>query len=457
MKTLLLKRPSGPAPSSKHLAVSRQRPATGTEPASGAFVACPGVGGATVFGKVCGRQGDQIMVRLAVPDSAGVLMVTDCITPVAAATAKRLDGEPIHRDVIAKFGSTTAEFSTDCYKGMTIIKSDDIILDYRGIVLEGFASTFENVTPRDRDGDAISKTAFNDTIQDFMRNPVLLFDHQNSVKNLAGSFTKLSVTANGLAVQAKVSDSPDMRHIRFLIAEKHLKAFSIGGLFMFGGPDGRLIEKVILFEISLVAIPANPDALFSVRSVNAEDVATATKRFNSNSPATMGKLLGKFNPDQPRDEDGRWTDGDGETSSSGDESHPARPALLAGESSFRAMDDTNHAADLTAATISELTSAPEYRESMKALVTKSDRLKQRARTITSIPQKETRVVEHKAIAVEHAKIANNISDLRKDFLKKYPAQKGKGGDIRMDEASDAHKSASRGHTHSSERWAKVTR
>ena len=102
-----------------------------------------------------------------------------------------------------------------------------------------------------------------------MRNPVMLIDHQNSVKEIAGTYTKMYEDKNGLFVEGKISNSPDLKNVRFLVAEGHLKSMSIGGMFLYG-EDGKAIEEVNLYEISLVAIPMNPDALFSVRSVDEE-------------------------------------------------------------------------------------------------------------------------------------------------------------------------------------------
>ena len=44
------------------------------------------------------------------------------------------------------------------------------------------------------------------------------------------------------------------------------------------GADGRAIEKVELWEISLVAVPANPDALVSARAIDFDDATRAMKR-----------------------------------------------------------------------------------------------------------------------------------------------------------------------------------
>ena len=150
------------------------------------------------------------------------------------------------------------------------------IVDYKNVVFEGFASTFENVTPEDRDGDYIMEGAFNETINDFKKNPIMLTDHVNSVHSVAGSYDFIGKNAGGLAVRGRITNAPDMKSIRFKVAEGHIKALSIGGMFQWI-EDRRGIEKVDLFEISLVAVPANPDALVQVRGLDLEGCRKAYK------------------------------------------------------------------------------------------------------------------------------------------------------------------------------------
>jgi len=104
----------------------------------------------------------------------------------------------------------------------------------------------------------------------------MLADHENKVTHLIGAFTQLTQDTKGLFVQARISNSPDefTKSIRFKLAEGFLKALSIGG-FLIYSEDGRGIEKVNLYEITLTPVPMNPDALISVRSLDLKDCAKA--------------------------------------------------------------------------------------------------------------------------------------------------------------------------------------
>lgn len=147
---------------------------------------------------------------------------------------------------------------------------DGNVIDYRNVKITGYLSTFEGTTESDRQGDAVLPGAFRETIKKFMANPVLLIDHRNSVTNIAGKFTMMKEDKIGLRFEATISDAPGMADVRHKIANGMLVTTSMGGLFHYA-EGGRKIFKVDLWEGSLVAIPANPDARFSVRSLNDED------------------------------------------------------------------------------------------------------------------------------------------------------------------------------------------
>jgi len=146
------------------------------------------------------------------------------------------------------------------------IKNDDgSIADYQNVKIAGYASTNESVTIADRGGDYIRRGAFKNTISKFMENPVMLSDHANSTKQIVGKYSRVEEDEKGLYIEGEVSNSPELANLRFQIVEGNLKTMSIGGLFKYE-EDGKAISEIELLEISLVAIPMNPDARFEVRS-----------------------------------------------------------------------------------------------------------------------------------------------------------------------------------------------
>lgn len=262
-------------PRSKSLSRPPQSPPA-PEPTTEAPVYLKCVQGDDAFcGVKVGEKGGEAIVRLCIPTPDGQQLIksaTQVQIPLENTSSLEVSVPVVERGI--KGFNLVAPF-TEEVKAMKV-EDGDVIVDYRDVTVEGMASTFENVTPYDHEGDRVLAGAFDHTLARFKKNPVMLLDHIMSVPTLAGSFTRLSVIDSGLAVQGKVSNSPDMKSVRFKIVEGHLKAFSIGGFFFFQDGDYHAIEEVELFEISLVAVPMNPDALFTSRSVN---IADACKMF----------------------------------------------------------------------------------------------------------------------------------------------------------------------------------
>ena len=194
---------------------------------------------------------------------------------VAPAFANEFSGVSVKGQKLASWEEQTKLSHNS--KRSAIKDKDGVVVDYRDVTINGYLSTFENYTQRDRDGDYVRGQAFDKSINKFSNNPVMLMDHVNDIEHLAGSFTQIQKDGNGLAVVGKVSNAPELRKVRFLIAENHLKTLSMGGLFLYG-MDGKSIEEVDLWEGSLVPVPANPDARFAVRSFDAVVSAKGLKR-----------------------------------------------------------------------------------------------------------------------------------------------------------------------------------
>jgi HK97 family phage prohead protease len=233
--------------------------------------------GVKVAGVIAKLANDVASVRLAIPDENGLLLASDSTVELAADRLTPFDAPYVERKMAA--WQTNEALLQDGTKGVAVKDQSNRVVDYSDVMIAGYGSTFANVTAKDRDGDTVMPGAFTETIREFKRNPVMLTDHKNSVANIAGSYTEVMQDDIGLRVVGKVSNAPELRAIRFLIMEGHLKTLSMGGVFLYG-PDGHTIEKVYLFEISLVAIPANPDAIFQARSL---DLGSASKLFKRHS------------------------------------------------------------------------------------------------------------------------------------------------------------------------------
>ena len=197
--------------------------------------------------KIVQRKQASVIVRRAIAQTAPII--------------DRAKEPEAPRQKLLRFDHQMDIGQADAKKFDAVKDADGKVIDYQNVTIKGYLSTFGN---SDRDGETVRKGAFKDTIADFMKNPVMLMDHTNKIQMLVGSFTTMKEDSKGLYVEGQLSNSPSdfMKHVRALVAEGHLRTMSMGGLFFV---EGNEIFKVSLFEGSLVPIPANPQAIISVR------------------------------------------------------------------------------------------------------------------------------------------------------------------------------------------------
>lgn len=155
------------------------------------------------------------------------------------------------------------------------------------LYLSGYANT-KNVADRYGDVPTVykAKRDFVYDLTDFKKNPVMLIDHCNQTDHVAGSFTILEEDERGLKFEACFSDSehPIVAHARTVYAEGHAKALSIAGRFYFEddeNPKNLTLAKI--FEISLVPVPADPNALATAMEKALNMVEEKTKSADRNA------------------------------------------------------------------------------------------------------------------------------------------------------------------------------
>jgi len=133
--------------------------------------------------------------------------------------------------------------------------------DDGSVNIKGYASTNDT----DRAGDVIKKEAWEKGgLDNFGNNPIILFNHDYNKP--IGRATSLETDEKGLKITANLSKSAG--DVTNLVKEGILRAFSVGfrvkdADYMEEG-DGYLIKDAELFEVSVVSVPANQAATFSV-------------------------------------------------------------------------------------------------------------------------------------------------------------------------------------------------
>ena len=127
---------------------------------------------------------------------------------------------------------------------------------------------YANTTAKDRVGDVVTAQAWAKGVENYRRNPVLLYQHKH--ENPIGRVDKITVDKKGIFVEASVSDAAEQNHgVQTLIKDGALKSFSVGFRVKDGKynreDDSMMITDVELLEISVVSVPCNQDSLFSIR------------------------------------------------------------------------------------------------------------------------------------------------------------------------------------------------
>ena len=131
-----------------------------------------------------------------------------------------------------------------------------------GVNIRGLAST----NSLDRAGDVINHDAWTKSggLDGFKQNPVILFNH--NYDRPIGRATSMEVNKQGLELGAKISKSAG--EVKDLIKDGVLGAFSVGFRVKDAEyneeTDGFEIKDAELFEVSVVSVPANQTAMFSL-------------------------------------------------------------------------------------------------------------------------------------------------------------------------------------------------
>jgi HK97 family phage prohead protease len=151
------------------------------------------------------------------------------------------------------------------------------------IKISGLAST----NALDRTGDVINHDAWtkSDGLENYKTNPIILFNHDYN--RPIGRATSMEVGEEGLEIGAKISKSAG--EIKDLIKDGVLGAFSVGFRVKDADyndeTDGYKIKDAELFEVSVVSVPANQTAMFSIAKSfdSQEEYEEFKKTFISNN------------------------------------------------------------------------------------------------------------------------------------------------------------------------------
>lgn len=135
--------------------------------------------------------------------------------------------------------------------------------------IAGYAST----NSMDRQSDRILSTAWTrGGLKNYENNPILLFNHDYNKP--IGKVIEISTDKKGLKIKGVISKSSG--EIYNLVKEGVLTTFSVGFLVKDAdydkSADGLIVKDAELLEVSVVSVPANQDATFSLaKSFDSQD------------------------------------------------------------------------------------------------------------------------------------------------------------------------------------------
>ena len=168
----------------------------------------------------------------------------------------------IEHDELVRRGQDQIEFHVD--------------LTAKDTAAEGGARIIEGITSSgtvDRVGDVVEPFAFKRTIKAFRSNPIILAHHSPWLG--MGVMTDIEVQDSGVWIRARIgtgtSPMDDLEIIWNRMQQRIYRALSIGfrilrreDILQDGRVTGWRILDLDLYEVSIVAIPANSEALFDI-------------------------------------------------------------------------------------------------------------------------------------------------------------------------------------------------
>ena len=164
--------------------------------------------------------------------------------------------------------------------------------DDGSVMIRGMASTADF----DRAGDSISAEAWTKGgLQNFEKNPIILFNHDYDKP--IGRATGLKAGPDGLELECKISKAAPA-NVAQLVKDGVLGAFSVGfrvkDADYLKETDGLMIKDAELFEVSVVSVPCNQSATFSLaKSFDSDEEYNEFKKTFTNRVDLAGQSLAK--------------------------------------------------------------------------------------------------------------------------------------------------------------------
>lgn len=281
--------------------------------------------------------------------------------------------------------------------------------DGNKLKIVGYASTADT----DRVGDVIVPDAWTKGgLDNYQKNPIILFNHNYSQP--IGRAVNLEVDANGLKIECEISKSAGDTY--GLIQDEVLSTFSVGFMIKDADynqtTDGYIIRDAELLEVSVVSVPCNQAATFSV-SKSFKDTSEQAE-FNKEINAIKGQ-------NDPAEEEIKISDTELDSPNSGTDVVPPETKKM-NEEEVKAL-----AEKLFAERMAEQKAAEQKAAAEKAAKEAEDARVEEAVKVAA--QVATKSVEEKLLAEFDNKLKANNEDLEKTFGEMKEALEAKNAEL----------------------------
>jgi len=160
-------------------------------------------------------------------------------------------------------------------------------------LIKGYASTSD----LDLEREIISRKALEKAKNDLLRNHTVFIEHNHSPLMACGRVVDCILDEKGLLITVQLSNAKFVDDIFTLCSEGILNSFSIGGIVVDGhderGEDGKsyhVIDEILILEVSIVGIPCNQNARFSIYKSFNSAIAEQIKQKEESQMAKQDKL-----------------------------------------------------------------------------------------------------------------------------------------------------------------------
>lgn len=153
------------------------------------------------------------------------------------------------------------------------------------IFIEGYASTND----MDRSNDVIPSSVWEEGIQNYLKNPIILAQHDHD--DPVGRMVEHKIDSKGLWIKGRISAAAE---IFSLVKDEVVTAFSVGFRIMDAEYNAAaevfVVKKLELVEISIVSVPCNQNTLFSLSKAfsDADEYNNFKSQFAPKSESAKG-------------------------------------------------------------------------------------------------------------------------------------------------------------------------